>query len=161
MAITGALAKMAPFRTPQCFLQKGIRAIHKGNPCHPRVSLTFPLSPSKQATSPPQKPPRMHFPQLFCLQNEIPTPCQPACPAVTRTDYSPPKPTNTRRHQNHPWPAEIASPRPGRLGTETVAHRSGVGFPVTYSPSGSYEKLACAQKGTHPLHPPVVFLQNK
>ena len=36
------------------------------NPCHPRVSLTFPRSPSKQATSPPQKPPRTHLPQLFC-----------------------------------------------------------------------------------------------
>ena len=35
------------------------------NPCHPLVSLTFPRSPSKQASSPPQKSPRRHSPQLF------------------------------------------------------------------------------------------------
>ena len=47
------------------------------NPWHPRVSLTFPRSPSKQATSPPQKPPRLHFPQsakideIFPLRNPL------------------------------------------------------------------------------------------
>ena len=41
------------------------------NPCHPLVSLTFPRSPSKQAPSPQQKPPRRDSPQLFFKINEI------------------------------------------------------------------------------------------